>query len=131
MHDMDSQAPTVGALAGVATALLVAGAVETGLILSVESLPVAVSIGVLAGLGIGAVALLAVADRVESRTRHRSVAAGLFAWIALVLVLAVSSVGIANTTALLAGVAVGALVAIGSYVWLRQQDSGRVRAVTM
>lgn len=129
---MSAQAPLTGTIAGVVVALLVGLAIIMGFVLSVESVVVGAAIGVLAGVGVGAVVVFAVGTAdVPQGTRTVTTALGGFAWIALVLTFAISSTGIANMTALLAGIAVGALVGIASYFYLREQDSRNVNAVTM
>lgn len=129
---MASQGTNVAVVAGVVTTAAVGAAVAEGVVLSIESVFLAVATGVLAGLGVGAVVLLVAAgDQVRPGKRHVAIGAGLFAWIALALFLVVSSVGVENEMALLAGVAVGAVVGIGVYVYIRDQDSRRVQAVTM
>jgi len=129
---MGSQAPSVGLIVGVLAALAVGAAVAQGVVLSVESLPVAAAAGLLVGILLGALATVLIGGGdLAPGTRRVAVAATVFAVVALALFLGISSAGIANVTALLAGVGVAAIVGIGSYVYLRDQDAQQVQAVTM
>jgi len=129
---MGSQAPSVGLIVGVLAALAVGAAVAQGVVLSVESLPVAAAAGLLVGILLGALATVLIGGSdLAPGTRRVAVAATVFAVVALALFLGISSAGIANVTALLAGVGVAAIVGIGSYVYLRDQDAQQVQAVTM
>jgi len=122
----------VGLIVGVLAALAVGAAVAQGVVLSVESLPVAAAAGLLVGILLGALATVLIGGSdLAPGTRRVAVAATVFAVVALALFLGISSAGIANVTALLAGVGVAAIVGIGSYVYLRDQDAQQVQAVTM
>jgi hypothetical protein len=129
---MGSQATSVGLALGVLTTLVAVVAIVQGIVLSVESLPVAAAAGILAGALVGGIATIFVGGSALDPVPHRTaVAATLLGAIALVLFLGISSAGIANTTALLVGVGVGGVVAIGSYLYLRDRDAQNVKAVTM
>lgn len=129
---MASQATIVGVIAGILTAAVVGWAVTQGVVLSVESTPLGAVTGIMAGLGVGAIAVIAVGGGdLPPGPRRTASAIALFAIVGLVLYLAVSSAGVANTVSMLVGVAVGALVGLGTYLYLRDKDAQQVQAVTM
>lgn len=129
---MGSQAPYVAVAVGVVTTLAVAVAVLEGIVLSIDSVPVGIAIGVLAGLALGGLVLFVAAGGREGVGQRRvGVGAALFGAVGLVVYFAAGLANLEGLTALAVGVAVGAVAGLGAYAWLRERDSRQVQAVTM
>lgn len=129
---MSTQAAYAAVAVGVVTTLAVGFAVLEGVVLSIDSLPVAAGIGVLAGLALGGAVLFVAAGGREGIGRRRvGIGAALFGVVGLLVFFAAGLANLEGMTALAVAVAVGAVAGIGAYAWLREQDSRKVQAVTM
>lgn len=127
-----AQASYLALAAGVLTALVAGIAIAQEIVLSISSFPVAMLAGVLVGAVVGGLLLVFTAGRsTPDLHRHLATSSTLFGVIALAIFVGASSADVANATSMIAGVAVGAVVALGVLFWLRENSSRQVNAVTM
>lgn len=130
---MQLRTPFLALAAAVATTLLVGAAVTEALLSSIAfSAIVGLPVGIAAGLFVGALVLVLLVGRdTPASQRHAATAVGVFGAATLaVFAIAVFVVDVSPSASLLVSAVAGVLVAVGTFVWLEQNDSRSVHAVT-
>jgi ABC-type Mn2+/Zn2+ transport system permease subunit len=124
------RAPYVALAVGILTALVAGIAIAEGMVLSVDTAPVAMVAGVLVGAILGGLTLVALADRsTPDVARHVATGLLLFGAIGLVIFLGASTANVSNSTSLVVGVVVGGIVGFGVFYYLRENAQRQVTAI--
>lgn len=126
------RAPYFAVAAGLVVTLAVGLAIAEGVVLSVSSMPVSMLAGLLAGsLAFGVVLIATAGRRTPTVQRQLALAAAILGVVGLVVFLGASSMNVSNAISMAAGLGVGGLLALATFLYLRHQDSDQVKAVTM
>lgn len=124
------RAPYIALVVGILTVLAAGTAIAQGMVLSIDTVPVAMVTGVLVGAVVGGIVLVGLADRsTPDVARHVATGSLLFGAVGLVIFLGASTANVSNGASLVAGVVVGGVVGFGVFYWLRENAQRQVTAI--